>query len=425
MRVLVVTDNRFWRGQIGSQRRILSLCKHLHDQGHELSIVFAGHLYPVDQETLDSGRFPYAFDSFGLRAQPSDAVGREAPLIIRFRWGLRQIISQLASQLSRWRREKTRPSGKRVFFLQLWEPKLRDFVDQRVKQRFQSACEKFRPQLIIVEYVRLAYVLSDCRSAIPHGCRTIIDTHDVQYERQARFHETGERHDIDITPAEEADALSLADAVLAIQSIDGAKLSEILPNRKVLVAGFPESLYEHPRRANADNVVRLAFFGSDMPPNREAALVMLRHFFPLLRARFGKQVELHIFGKVCNAFEPDSGNPGVIFHGYVDDLVAAYEQIDLVTNPVRFGGGLKIKNVEALCHGRALITTPVGAEGLEAAVGKGFWVAADDTQFAAMLEKLVEDTSLRTQLAQDALAFARDNLSEEVVYAALDSYIKS
>lgn len=423
MRVLVITDNRFWREQIGSQRRISSLCKHLQDQRHELFVIFAGHLYPMDEELLASGQFPYQIESFGRRAEQVVGEGHSLPAWARVRRTLKRLLSQVLATLSRWR-DKSSHEGKRVFVLQWQEPKLKDFVDERVQQLFIASCAKYQPGLIIVEYVRLSYVLDLCRGAIPKGCRTLIDTHDVQFERQERYHARGQVHDIDITAAEEARALSLADAVIAIQATDAKKLSVICPKLRVIVAGFPETIFQHPVRDNPKNVVRVAFFGSDMPPNQDAAWVLVTRIFPSLRELFGEHVELHLYGKVCAGFARSASVPGLVLHGFVEDLVAAYAEVDLVANPITFGGGLKIKNVEALCHGRPLITTSVGAEGLEAGAGKGFWVADGEVEFENQLKVLVKDEAARYQLAEEARAFARRHLSADVVYADFDAFVK-
>lgn len=423
MRILVVTDNRFWREQIGSQRRISSLCQHLRNQGHELSIIFAGHLYPVDESLLTSGHFPYSIESFGRLTEQPAGTGQGVPVSARLRTSLRKILSQGRAQLARWRDASVR--GRRLMLTLQWrEPKLRDFIDERVCQRFLASCERVQPELVIVEYLRLSYVLDICRAAIPIGCRSLIDTHDVQSERQERFHACGQVHDIDITPAEEAQALSLADAVIAIQPTDAAKFLAMCPKLKVVVAGFPEPIFEHPVRDNPDYVVRIGFFGSDMPPNRDAARFLVVKLFPTLRQQFGERVELHIFGNVCGGLLGIDTVPGVIVHGFVDDLVSAYAEIDVVANPIAFGGGLKIKNVEALCHGRALLTTPLGAEGLEKGAGIGFWVADGESEFARRLEELVSDEPGRRRLSGAALAYARSHLSADVVYAEMDAFIR-
>lgn len=424
MRMLLVTDNRFWREQIGSQRRIASLLKHFVDQGHELFVIFAGHLYSVDVSLLSSNQFGCGFESFGLKEELPVELAPRVPLRVRIRQTLRKMASQGIVQATRWLNDSF-PSGRRVLSLQFQEPKLRDFVDKRVEHLFVKVCEKFKPEAIIVEYVRLAYLLETCRMAIPEGCRTLIDTHDVQFERQARFHDSGQVHDIDITATEEARALSTADAAIAIQATDALKLSAICPGLKVIVAGFAENIYQHPARDNPENAVRVAFFGSDMPPNRDAASLLVKRIFPLLRSRFAERFELHLFGKVCETFTGELQVPGLILHGFVDDLAGAYAQIDLIANPIAFGGGLKIKNVEALCHGRAMLTTSVGSEGLESGIGTGFLVADSETEFASCLEKLIEDDALRNRLSLQASEFARQYFSAEAVYGELDAYMRN
>ena len=58
---------------------------------------------------------------------------------------------------------------------------------------------------------------------------------------------------------------------------------------------------------------------------------------------------------------------GVLSIGPVETIDVFWPNIDIAINPIRFGSGLKIKNVEALAYGLPLLTTPIGAEGLEAA----------------------------------------------------------
>ena len=60
----------------------------------------------------------------------------------------------------------------------------------------------------------------------------------------------------------------------------------------------------------------------------------------------------------------------------IDDLNVLYgRKADLIINPVQLGGGLKIKNVEALANGLPLITTPEGANGLEDGINNAFLLA--------------------------------------------------
>jgi glycosyltransferase involved in cell wall biosynthesis len=114
--------------------------------------------------------------------------------------------------------------------------------------------------------------------------------------------------------------------------------------------------------------------------------------------------------------------PRVDVAGRVDDLAAALGRARVVVVPIRRGMGARVKFVEALASGAAVVSTAEGAEGFEA---DGAFVEADDPgEFARACSKLVrEDTHARAlgakgreralsrytwkQVSQPLLAFAR------------------
>jgi hypothetical protein len=68
--------------------------------------------------------------------------------------------------------------------------------------------------------VRLSYLDESARQVLPEHAITLVDTHDLMHERAARFQPRGEEHDFAISAEEEAEALSLLDHMLAIQSVE-------------------------------------------------------------------------------------------------------------------------------------------------------------------------------------------------------------
>ena len=110
---------------------------------------------------------------------------------------------------------------------------------------------------------------------------------------------------------------------------------------------------------------------------------------------------------------------GVTRIGYVRNLRRAYRDAAVVINPVRFGTGLKIKTVEALAHGKALVTTSCGVEGLEGAHGRAFLVEDDMPRFGAEVGRLLASPDARRTLAQAAAGFARAEFGRDRVYGAL------
>ena len=103
----------------------------------------------------------------------------------------------------------------------------------------------------------------------------------------------------------------------------------------------------------------------------------------------------------------------------------AYCDADIVINPVFLGGGLKIKNVEALCYGKPLVTTTVGAEGLEQGIDKAFFVCDSAENMVAKLSELIEKPQLRLDISQKAHEFARENFDEDRVYQDLYAELTS
>lgn len=418
MRILVVTDNRFWRNELGSQRRISSLCDYFVECGHSIEVLFTGYLYPPDRDLFRLKPLKYPLMTCGFRESLEETDGVFARILNLLRLG-RNLLRQFGIKTDR-RLKLRHPNDRQVFrnfLLQMREPKLTDFEQTDTTGRFREVCERFVPEVVLVEYVRLAWILERCAGALPRGCLKLIDTHDVQYERQSRFHRQGEIHEIDISPAEEARALQLGDVVLAIQKTDAEKLRSLVPGKEVIVVGYPSPLYVHGPRSVGS--VRIGFFGSSMLPNRHAAEKLIHRHFPPLRARFGTGVELQIFGGVCAELNQTWAGAGVTLQGFTDDLFAAYDGLDIIANPVDFGGGLKIKTVEALCHGRPLVTTAIGAEGLEHGAGSAFWLATDEEDFTRKLDQLIGDAELRSSLGKDAMKFAAEYLGKDTAFNAL------
>jgi glycosyltransferase involved in cell wall biosynthesis len=116
--------------------------------------------------------------------------------------------------------------------------------------------------------------------------------------------------------------------------------------------------------------------------------------------------------------------PGVTLRGFVDDLRGAYRDVDIVLNPVFFGAGLKLKTVEALCFARPLVTTSLGAEGLEDGIGSAFLAHDAPEEIGRAVEGLIQDASARRRLAEAAHAYARKHFTPRAIYAPLDRLLK-
>jgi len=109
--------------------------------------------------------------------------------------------------------------------------------------------------------------------------------------------------------------------------------------------------------------IAIGFVGSvEHTPNRQALDYLLLQILPALKQAQVK-CEVIVLGKNNHHFYPNLSD--VKFFDYFVDLKNLYEQIDLLVAPIFAGSGTRLKVLESLSYGRSVITTEVGAEGIE------------------------------------------------------------
>jgi len=132
---------------------------------------------------------------------------------------------------------------------------------------------------------------------------------------------------------------------------------------------------------------------------------------------------LDIAGSVIRAF-PEGGPSGVTFLGFVDDLAAHYAASEIVISPLTFGSGLKIKFVEALANGKAVVATSITMQGVPQECEDAVRVSDDPAEFARHIVALHSDTVGRKTLAETALAMARAYYSANSCFAEFKAWLQ-
>jgi glycosyltransferase involved in cell wall biosynthesis len=123
-----------------------------------------------------------------------------------------------------------------------------------------------------------------------------------------------------------------------------------------------------------------------------------------------------VVGNIASTGLPPPGE--AVFAGMVDDLAGEYLAASVALVPLRAGSGLKVKLIEALAHGVPVVSTSVGAEGVEAAPPEILRIHDEPEGFAEAILALAEPPAWATRSA-GAAAFARAHYSESAARAAL------
>jgi O-antigen biosynthesis protein len=164
-------------------------------------------------------------------------------------------------------------------------------------------------------------------------------------------------------------------------------------------------------------LVFVACFGH--PPNEDAAEWLASEIFPLVKAGV-PQASLHLVGSLPTARVRALAGEDVHVVGEVsaEQLQQYYRSARLVMAPMRFGGGVKLKVLEAMAAGVPLVTTSVGAQGLPE-LHRCVEVADTASGLAQAAVRLMLDQALARDNATKSLEYVRAHYSEQHMRAAL------
>jgi glycosyltransferase involved in cell wall biosynthesis len=169
----------------------------------------------------------------------------------------------------------------------------------------------------------------------------------------------------------------------------------------------------------------IAFVGSFIhPPNTDAAVRLIGAIFPRVRAQFPDAL-LYVVGDGPPAWVRAMAGKNVFLTGRVPDTGPYLDRVALVAVPLRLGGGMRVKVLEALAAGKAVVASPLAVEGLDVTDGEQVVLAETDQQFADAIGGLLRDPERRATLARRARAWACANLGWENSVAAYEALYTS
>ena len=251
-------------------------------------------------------------------------------------------------------------------------------------------------------------------ASLPGSPRTAIVMHDLFHSRAGAVGDTVAA----VTRDDELAMLARAQAVIAIQASEAAFVAEHLPASEVLLAPMAAAISARVAVGEDD---RLLFVGSGTGPNVEGLRWFLEQAWPRLRA-LRPEIALDVAGTVGWSFAGETW-PGVRFLGMIDDLEPLYAAAGVVMSPLTFGSGLKIKLIEAMARGKAIVATPVTLQGVEAEAGDAVVCTDDPVAFADGIARLAGDGAARGHLAEAALAAARAHFGRETCHATFAAWL--
>lgn len=297
------------------------------------------------------------------------------------------------------------------------------FLSGRRVRRLTERLRALAPDAIVLGDGHLGSLAGALR---PVGARIVIDTHNADSRLHWRIAAASRRPFEKVAFAllalntwmVERRAFPRADQVWAV-SPDDARYYEAVPGvGEVPVVPNVIDL-ERYAVSGAGEAGVVAFVGSfDYPPNAEAALRLVEAAEPLAAA--GRLRQLLLVGRAPTPamHAAASGRGHVVVTGRVEDVRPWVERAAVVAAPLASGSGTKLKVLEAMAMGKAILTTPVGAEGLAVEPGVQLALSAPDAApFSAALGALLADEERQRALGAAARAWVEANLAYPVMEA--------
>jgi succinoglycan biosynthesis protein ExoO len=244
--------------------------------------------------------------------------------------------------------------------------------------------------------------------------RTAVVMHDRFSSRRAQFDGLATKDSVaSLSEEEELDRLAQAEIIVAIQHDEAQFVRQALPSHRVVLAPMAATPSGAAQPGKND---RLLFVASSAAPNVDGIHWFLAACWPQIRALL-PHATLRVAGTVCNALGP--APDGATFLGFVKDLRALYRDAGIVISPLRIGSGLKIKLIEALEHGKAVVVTSTTLQGVEHLLSEGVKVADEAPEFVDVVCTLLSDEKARLDLANRGLHALRRHFSPKACYGSL------
>lgn len=253
---------------------------------------------------------------------------------------------------------------------------------------------------------------------------TVLTEHEVRRARPVNWHCLKERGAFRHAFAEldwqrwsqyQKSAWAQFDRVVVFTQRDAGAIAEMVPELRPRVRVNPFGVMAPPAAdPGREQEGQLIFVGNyTHAPNVDAALWLGQEIMPRLR-QLRQGIRLNIVG----IYPPEEvlalGGPDIAVTGPVPEIEPWLEQASVVLAPLRIGGGMRMKVLHSMAMGKAVVTTPRGAEGLEIEGQLPPLVVAEDADaVATSVAALLADTERRRKLGADARDFVLEHFSPE------------
>ena len=256
-------------------------------------------------------------------------------------------------------------------------------------------------------------------SAVMYGEKVLIE-HDVSMKPYKRFYEgatgiiqkTIKGIDYIRWIKYEKGIAKKSDLVITLGKEDRDLLKSFAPSAKVEICRPAIPIIEIEGTQKRKN--SLVFMGAlnRAKTNVDALVYFIDKIFPKVKEEIG-DTKLFVIGPDAPKSLLEKASDDLIFKGYLAEPEKFMSECNVFVAPIRHGGGVKIKVLHAMAVGIPVVTSTVGAEGIEAEKDRDFVIADDPQLFSQKVINLLRDQELQRSIGKNGQEFVRTNHSKK------------
>lgn len=223
------------------------------------------------------------------------------------------------------------------------------------------------------------------------SAKVIVDSVDVHFAREeaAAALGIGTLEEAQNTKKWELSTYRDADAVIVVSTLDRDILQAQENMSPLILVPIILAQRTRPKRERAREAVFVGGFRH--PPNEDGIIWFTEKVWPIVRAAEPDAILTIIGSNATPTVERLGEKEGVQLLGYVPETDPYLDRAAISVAPLRYGAGMKGKVCEAMASGLPVVTTSVGAQGLDAVSGEHMEIADDADQFAESVIRLFRD----------------------------------
>jgi glycosyltransferase involved in cell wall biosynthesis len=373
MRVLYVAPKIPWPATDGGRIAIYELIRHLSMRGHQAALIGYGSPQAADELRAHAG-LTWA------RAVPRDTATHPIPAALN-------LFSTLPYTAAKYKSAEMANAIRAALNEELFD--IVQLENTHMGHYLRLVQKSNKPSILRLHNVESLLAARYARTAPPPLSWYVS----VQARRMARF---------------ESWACEQASLCLAITEEDAERVRRLAPEAQVAVSPAGVDLARYSPRPMSEEPRTVVFVGAlDWPPNVDG----VRWFRSKIWSRIVQAeptARWIVVGKTppADILHWPEEDRNIQVTGFVEDVRPYLHAASVFIVPLRSGGGMRLKILEAMAAGKAVVSTPMGAEGIPARNGEEIILADADRSFGVAVIRLLREPADRKRIANAARVLA-------------------